>query len=165
MSVVGFSKILQKNSVAVDKASHVQKIQKGRDVTSLTSEAREAMCSDMKSVKREAKRMEYMLSLDHSFWENTKFIDEYEINFNSTTEDAVVASNYFTIPLIFNETTGYKQVNNLWDAFVVNKISITFYSTESDNQAPIICKYLMPPCSDEVPTSFIDKATKEAYLL
>lgn len=163
MSIVEYHDILAQNSAAVDKAKQVQAIQAGNDVNNLSAESREVMCSDMRAMKKCTKRVDNMLSLDHCFYENTTFVQEYELKFEpQTDEETGINSNYCTVPLIFNETTGYEKMCQRWDAFVVNKITATFYSTEGTNITPIVCKYLMPPFNERTPVSFIDKATKEA---
>lgn len=163
MSIVEYHDILAEQSKAMDRARSAQVTQSGEDVTLLTPEARESMCSDLRAVKKGSKRADYMLSLDHCFYQNTTFVQEYELKFTpSTDSDTGVNSNYCTVPLIFDETTGYEKMCSSWDAFMVNKITATFYSTEGTNITPIVCKYLMPPFNEKTPVSFIDKATKQA---
>ena len=76
MSIVQNADVLNQNSMATDKASYVQQIQRGRDVHSLTIESRQKMCDDIRDLKKASQRTDYMLSLDHCLYEKSKFIQE-----------------------------------------------------------------------------------------
>lgn len=161
MSIVQNSDVLNQNSMATDKASYVQQIQRGRDVHSLTQESRQKMCDDIRDLKKASQRTDYMLSLDHCLYEKSKFIQEYSLEFKPGMNSEGINSNYCTCDLHFNTITGFENMKNFYDAFIVNKITATFYSTEGTNITPIVCKYIMPPTMEKVYVSVIDKATKE----
>ena len=161
MSIVQNADILNQNSMATDKASYVQQIQRGRDVHSLTVESRQKMCDDIRDLKKASQRTDYMISLDHCLYEKSKFIQEYSLEFKPGVNSEGINSNYCTCDLHFNKITGFENMKNYYDAFIVNNITATFYSTEGTNITPIVCKYIMPPSLEKVYVSVIDKATKE----
>ena len=161
MSIVQNADVLNQNSMATDKASYVQQTQRGRDVHAIPAETRNKMCDDIRDLKKASQRTDYMLSLDHCLYEKSKFVQEYVMNFTPGTNSEGINGNYCTCNLHFNTITGYNNMKNFYDAFIVNKITATFYSTEGTNITPIVCKYIMPPTMDKVYISVIDKATKE----
>ena len=161
MSIVQNADVLNQNSMATDKASYVQQTQRGRDVHAIPAETRNKMCDDIRDLKKASQRTDYMLSLDHCLYEKSKFVQEYTMNFTPGTNSEGINGNYCTCNLHFNTITGYNNMKNFYDAFIVNKITATFYSTEGTNITPIVCKYIMPPTMDKVYISVIDKATKE----
>ena len=102
MSIVQNSDVLNQNSMATDKASYVQQIQRGRDVHSLTQESRQKMCDDIRDLKKASQRTDYMLSLDHCLYEKSKFIQEYTMNFPPTFNihnGSVIVITPFSVPL------------------------------------------------------------------
>ena len=155
MSIVQNSDVLNQNSMATDKASYVQQIQRGRDVHSLTQESRQKMCDDIRDLKKASQRTDYMLSLDHCLYEKSKFIQEYTMNFTPGTNSEGINGNYCTCDLHFNTITGFNNMKNFYDAFIVNKITATFYSTEGTNITP----FSVPLHS----TSFVALSMTETY--